>query len=139
MPRYQAQTGTLAVHVAYGDLSSVHTYSVEINPCDGSFTGFDGSSRWASNETITRGTIGGVNGSDTTFHAVYPGTYSWDVASGGKGSDIEGRTFSVTTDLTNLVNTTWFKNHGDYVKAMGGGADAAHSCIGMPIVSGRGV
>ena len=31
--------------------------------------------------------------------------------------------------------TTDYKNHGQYVKAMGGGADAAHSCIGMPIQS----
>ncbi len=31
--------------------------------------------------------------------------------------------------------TSNYKNHGDYVKTMGGGADAAHSCIGMPIVS----
>ena len=26
-----------------------------------------------------------------------------------------------------------YKNHGDYVSSMGGGSDAAHSCIGMPI------
>ncbi len=32
----------------------------------------------------------------------------------------------------NVTSSTW-KNHGEYVKAMGGGADAAHSCIGMPI------
>ena len=28
-----------------------------------------------------------------------------------------------------------YKNHGEYVKAMGGGSDAAHSCIGKPINS----
>ena len=32
VPRYQAQTGTLTVHVAYGDLSSVHTYKVDDQP-----------------------------------------------------------------------------------------------------------
>ncbi len=26
-----------------------------------------------------------------------------------------------------------FKNHGEYVKQAGDKADAAHSCIGMPI------
>ena len=26
-----------------------------------------------------------------------------------------------------------YKNHGDYVTSQGGGSDAAHSCIGMPI------
>ena len=34
-------------------------------------------------------------------------------------------------------NTSDWKNHGQYVKAMGGGADAAHSCIGMPINSSK--
>jgi hypothetical protein len=37
--------------------------------------------------------------------------------------------------FTNLTN---YKNHGEYVKAMGGGDDAAHSCIGMPINSKQG-
>jgi hypothetical protein len=31
------------------------------------------------------------------------------------------------------VNSTNYRNHGDYVTQRGGGADAAHSCIGMPI------
>ncbi len=34
---------------------------------------------------------------------------------------------ATTADLTH------FKNHGDYVSSQGGGSDAAHSCIGMPI------
>ena len=34
-------------------------------------------------------------------------------------------------------NTSDYKNHGQYVKAMGGGDDAAHSCIGMPINSSK--
>ena len=37
--RYQEQTGTLTTHVAYGSDSSVHTYKVTINPCNGTFTG----------------------------------------------------------------------------------------------------
>ena len=34
------------------------------------------------------------------------------------------------------ATTTWtsnYKNHGEYVKQAGDKADAAHSCIGMPI------
>jgi hypothetical protein len=100
-----------------------------INPCDNTFTGNDGSSRWAENEQITSGT---VNGTDITFHATYPSGYSWDVASGGNGSDSDGRTFKVTNDL-NITGSSNFKNHGDYVTSQGGGSDAAHSCIGMPI------
>jgi hypothetical protein len=132
--RYQVETGTLTSHVAYGDLSSVHTYKVTINPCDNTFTGNDGSSRWAENEQITSGTINGSgSNADITFHATYPSGYSWDVASGGKGSDSENRTFQVTNVLTGVTNSTNVKNHGEYVSSQGGGSDAAHSCIGMPI------
>ena len=38
-----------------------------------------------------------------------------------------------TVPLTFTVTTSNFKNHGEYVSSMGGGDDAAHSCIGMPI------
>ena len=34
---------------------------------------------------------------------------------------------------TTPTNTSNYKNHGEYVTAQGGGSDAAHSCIGMPI------
>jgi hypothetical protein len=30
-----------------------------------------------------------------------------------------------------------YKNHGDYVSSQGGGADGAHSPIGMPVNSGK--
>src|SRR3954469_12121593 len=123
VPRYQTQTGTLTTHVAYGDQSSVHTYKVTINPCDNTFTGNDGSSRWAENEQITSGKI---TASDITIQAIYPDGYSWDVASGGNGSDVVGRAFKVTNDLT-TTNSTSYKNHGAYVSAQGGGDDAAHS------------
>ena len=32
-----------------------------------------------------------------------------------------------------FTSTSNYKNHGDYVSSQGGGSDAAHSCIGMPI------
>jgi hypothetical protein len=32
-------------------------------------------------------------------------------------------------------DATHYKNHGEYVSTMGGGDDAAHSCIGMPMQS----
>ena len=36
-----------------------------------------------------------------------------------------------------FTSTTDYKNHGQYVKAMAGRDDAAHSCIGTPITSGK--
>ena len=47
-------------------------------------------------------------------------------------NEIEFRISPKTT-----TNTSNYKNHGQYVKAMGGGDDAAHSCIGMPINSNQ--
>jgi len=43
--------------------------------------------------------------------------------------------FKVTKPV--FTNVSNWKNHGQYVSAQGGGADAAHSCIGMPINSAR--
>jgi hypothetical protein len=40
----------------------------------------------------------------------------------------------VVITRTSTSVTTW-ANHGDYVTSTGGSADAAHSCIGMPIVA----
>ena len=34
---------------------------------------------------------------------------------------------------TTPIASSHYKNHGDYVTSQGGGNDAAHSCIGMPI------
>jgi hypothetical protein len=34
--------------------------------------------------------------------------------------------------VTTSAGTT-YANHGEYVAAHGGGSDAAHACIGMPI------
>ena len=40
---------------------------------------------------------------------------------------------AIVISQVDFKDATQFKNHGDYVSSMGGGADAAHSCIGMPI------
>jgi hypothetical protein len=38
--------------------------------------------------------------------------------------------FKVGATKTNMSD---YRNHGEYVAAHGGGSDAAHSCIGMPV------
>ena len=50
--------------------------------------------------------------------------------------DSTGLEFDVDRYGSGLKSST-YKNHGQYVKAMGGGDDAAHSCIGMPINSNQ--
>jgi hypothetical protein len=68
---------------------------------------------------------------------VLPG-YKWFTTSPGATNtpipalDTLGTHFQVTWSLTN-VTTSNYKNHGEYVSSKGGGSDAAHSCIGMPI------
>ena len=39
--------------------------------------------------------------------------------------------------VTQPIFTASYKNHGDYVSQMGGGAEAAHSPIGKPIKAGK--
>ena len=45
---------------------------------------------------------------------------------------------NITTDTTATPGTESVKNHGQYVKAQGGGKDAAQACAGMPLNSTQG-
>ena len=44
----------------------------------------------------------------------------------------------VTTDTTTTPGTVSVKNHGQFVKAQGGGKAAAQACAGMPLNSTQG-
>ena len=150
VPRYQMQTMTLtAVQPEYtlGQWTTVwtHTYTdVVLNPCDGSFSG-EGTlagtlfGPYPGAETIT----GHLDGDTVSFTA----TRSYDgVEYSLTDAPLDGTTVTLATSIpavpwdlefkvsaTDPVNSTHYRNHGDYVSQMGGGADAAHSCIGMPI------
>jgi hypothetical protein len=127
VPRDQVQTATLTSTVHYQGTDYVHTYNINI--AGGTFTG-TGSVLGSIPETIS----GTMNGSAvSSFSAAYQNGsgYTWNSA----GSDSLGQTFSVTNVLTNVTDT--FKNHGQYVSQNGGGDDAAHSSIGMPINSSK--
>jgi hypothetical protein len=132
VPRYQTQTATLTANVLSG--AYVHVYEITINPCDGSFTGTGGITSLALNENVS-GTLDGstidFNATYTTYNPGYEWSYDGPLA-GGTGYG-PGQTFSVTFSLANVTNETDYKNHGQYVKEMGGGSDAAHSCLGMPL------
>jgi hypothetical protein len=137
--RYQTKTGTLTVNLPQYGL--VHTFQVDMNPCDNSFTGtgFTHQGGLTSNETIK----GELKDGQLSFRATYtddsqvPGYEWWTTSAGATGAGIPAfdtweQSFNVTWKLDNLTKSD-YKNHGDYVKSMGGGADAAHSCIGMPL------
>jgi hypothetical protein len=146
--RYQMQTLTITAvqpEGAVGQFLNVwtHTYEVTLNPCDGSFVG-DGSvsgtlGGFLSDEMIT-GNIVGDKVSFTATRNLDGLEYSLTDA------PLDNTTVTVATsepvapwvlefkvDATTPIATTEYKNHGDYVNQAGDKADAAHSCIGMPI------
>ena len=152
--RYQTQSMTITTVQPKDEFSQwkdvwTHTYNVTLNPCNNTFTGTGSVFGTAStndprgfltNETIT----GTLNGSSINYTAAGTGpnsgwpadfSYSFTGALGvqGPGTDSLGDTnleFRVNATPT---STSKYKNHGDYVSSQGGGSDAAHSCIGMPI------
>ena len=129
--RYQSETRTYQIAVLN---TYIHNYTVTLNPCDGTIV-IDGStpvdSGYYTEETVTGVLLNGV----ISFHSEYDGphdpTYSWNgsfpIAGGALSGDYLG-----TVTLTGTSETE-YKNHGQFVREMGGGADAAHSCIGMPV------
>lgn len=133
--RYQMQTISITDTYAGG---YVHNYTGSLNPCDGTFSG-TGSVSDNHSETITGTYSNGV----LTYTSTYDNglVYNIDPASVTAGS------FSTTGNITSpftasapvvgtvsTSNASAYTNHGDYVSA-NPGADAAHSCIGMPVQS----
>ena len=146
--RYQTQTATFTVTQPAGAVGQwdnvwTHDYEVTVNPCDGTFTGtgkvygHDQNGPYAADETI-RGTF--ANGS-VSLTATRTDGLAYSLANAQFGGPVTVATLNevvpwviemkVTKPI--VTNASNFKNHGDYVSSMGGGADAAHSCIGMPI------
>lgn len=131
--RYQTQTSTLTVSALGG--AYVHSYTITTNPCDNTFTGSGGIASLGLDETVS----GTLHGQNITIDGAYLGSYNpgytWQYdgpLSGGNATDSMDQTVPVTFTNTQ-TSTSNFKNHGDYVSSQGGGSDAAHSCIGMPV------
>ena len=145
--RYQTQSMTITAvqpEGAVGQWTNVwtHTYNVDVNPCDGSFSSGDGSlsgtiNGFYSNETIT----GHLDGTKVSFAATRPDGVEYSL----KDAPLDNTTVTLATsnpvapwDLEFKVSATTtktsnYRNHGEYVASQGGGSDAAHACIGMPI------
>ena len=144
--RYQTQSMTITAvqpEGAVGQWQNVwtHTYNVTLNPCDGSFSGTGSLSGTLSgpysNETIT----GHLDGNAVSFTATRPDGVVYSLSN----APLNNTTVTMATSTPQVPwalefkvsattkATSNFKNHGDYVSSQGGGSDAAHSCIGMPI------
>lgn len=130
--------------VYYLTIGAGHTFTIVFNGCDGSLVATGGQTGGPT-ETITA-TLSN-DGMYINISSVYNGgwggsPYSWTggfpVAGGTGTATVVGTTTTYTfpvTILSTSTTTTTYANHGAYVSASGGGADAAHSCIGMPIVA----
>ena len=91
---------------------------------------------WATITEVVSGTIkGGVVQFSATYDSVQENGYSWHSTTPNRAIDSNGLEFDAV--VTQNLTSSNYKNHGQYVKAMGGGDDAAHSCIGMPINSSK--
>jgi hypothetical protein len=126
------QTATTTYDIAVLDTYH-HTYVVTLNPCDGTIaiTGSTVPGDYYTTETVTGTLASGV----ITFSSVYDGPYNAGYAWSGSFPVAGGALLGMYTGTVTVTGTTStaFKNHGEYVADAGGGADAAHSCIGMPI------
>ena len=137
--RYQTQAGTLTISLEPAYQGNIHVFDITVNPCDGAFTGTTAaSSPVAYGETIS-GTF--LNGTLVDFLSTYstglPG-YQWFDDGPGHAADLYlgnplTPRFAIAV-TTALVNTSDWKNHGQYVKSNPDDKNtAAHSCLGMPI------
>ena len=129
--RYQVATTTYTIVVLD---TYTHTFVVTFNPCDGAIA-ITGStppdSGYYTTEKVTGTLAADVISFNSTYDGPYNAGYTWSGSFPVAGGALSGMyTGTVTVAST---TSTEFKNHGEYVAAMGGGADAAHACIGMPM------
>jgi hypothetical protein len=165
VPRYQTQTAKFTMIQPaneYHQFANVwtHDFTVTTNPCNDTFsgtgvqTGHDGNGDYTATWDIT-GKFGA--GNTVTFTATRADTLVLGLTNAPMDNVLGGTNGTVTIASTEFAglplvtpdvieeklsapvfsNLSNYRNHGAYVSSVGGGSDAAHSCIGMPIVSAR--
>jgi hypothetical protein len=147
--RYQTQTATFTVlqpRDSIGQYNSVwkHDYKVTINPCNNTFTGNGNVTDGVSNSTVWTENITGSFGDRTvSFDTVPNAGATFRVVNAPYNTSVLAEStwtqniIEMKASAPQITSTSNYKNHGDYVSSQGGGDDAAHSCIGMPINSGK--
>jgi len=129
--RYQVTTTVYTISALN---TYTHNYTVVTNPCDGTIditgaTPVD-SGYWTV-ETVTGTLVDGVISFNSTYLGPHNPGYAWWGSFPVVGGALSGL-YSGTVTVAGTSSTD-YKNHGEFVSFMGGGPDAAHSCIGMPI------
>lgn len=148
--RYQFQTATFAVTQPAGTVGQwaavwTHKIAVTIDPCDQTFTGTAAQyapgtappSPPAYTETVT----GSLGAGTISMDFVRSDGVRWSLTNAlyqpfvNLAKSVPAVPWALEAKVTPLTitGTSDWKNHGEYVKSLGGGVDAAHSCIGMPI------
>jgi hypothetical protein len=149
--RYQTQSMTITAVQPKDAISQwtdiwTHTYNVTFNTCGsdtGSFSGIGSVSGTGSGPLSAEKITGNLNADGTvTFTATRD---SDGLVYSVTNAPLDGSTVSYATSnpavswplefhvSATSITSSNFKNHGEYVSSQGGGDDAAHSCIGMPI------
>lgn len=157
--RYQSQTATFTVTQpagAYHQWGNVwtHSFTVTVNPCDKTFSGtgnITGSDQNGPVSTPEESITGSFGNGTVSFSATRGDGLVTTLANARTGDLGENAPITVATlseggsvvntpdavemkvSVPQVSNSSNYKNHGDYVSSQGGGSDAAHSCIGMPI------
>lgn len=127
----------------YGDVWK-HDFTITINPCTNTFEGTgkvtangQGDTAWTENITGSFGansvSFATVPNAGATFR-VTDAPYNTSVVAGTTWTQ---NIVEMMASKPIVTGSTTYKNHGQYVSAVGGGDDAAHSCIGMPIQSSK--
>ena len=144
--RYQEQSMTITAIQPEGGVGNwptvwTHTFNVTLNPCDGSFEGVGTQEGDVYGFYGTEKITGQLDGDKVSFTAERDDGLVFSLYN----APLDNSTVTLATSpgidyplefkvgATTPIATRDYKNHGEYVKAMGGGSDAAHSCIGMPI------
>ncbi len=129
--RYQVATTSYTIVV---EGAFIHTFVVAVNPCDDSIA-ITGSTPllggYYTTETVTGTLAAGVISFSATYDGPYSPGFMWTGSFPVAGGALSGPYSGTVTAAPTTLST--YKNHGDFVSSMGGGPEAAHSCIGMPI------
>ena len=137
--RYQSTEYTIDVASANNDVRYAHEVTLAYNPCDDTWDvsstefGVPRVGEYLGGAEVTdEGYTGRYRVGGETFVLTLPLNDEDEFGEPDTNSDnvhlesVEGEWSKTRTD---------YKNHGQYVSENGGGPDAAHSCIGKPIVS----
>jgi hypothetical protein len=149
--RYQEQSATFTATQPAGQVGQfdnvwTHTYNVTVNPCDGTFKGTGVQTDQQGVRFFTEDVTGSFGDGKVTFSAHRDDAVEFALTDAptdsttvtlATSSPVVPWVLEFKVSPPTFTNTTTYKNHGQYVSAQGGGADAAHSCIGMPINSSR--